>query len=705
MFNKTNTNNAKYAKHTNATNPHTNSMNYSKHPHISSGDTNSKHDLTQKLSIINEIDQWISLIRHDNIDEQVGIYESKKSTWNEQTKYMLKELTRNHKNEILAYILQNVQSNSSNSSEKQKYKAYTLLNENIWVGKHNNSSFDDFEPIKNTFDILISNGFNFIEFSVLSNETSNKNEITTMLNNPCQFYLSVMKKDTRIPSDLQNDLFKYLSIKMNFKNREVFISSLQRNSNILISINTMIDSYYTEEKIIKRRLKSTESFLAALINKSNKIDSELRDRLYDYFTKIYWNREHFISCLTLMFNKITDSNSVLFIDNMQFILSRNVDVMSFEIFKLIVSRESTNITERNIMKGLLSNLVGREDLTMYFGSIDIELIKNQFINNILHNYAEWIEEVIQYQKLINPNVPINEFRTNNYGVLMMILGIAYSKGYKHDDILLIVLRIINETSINLIKPFGIFLETSHIKSNELNQFEQELISKYIRKFYFNTQIDMREKYIIETVLSNFVSVGQKSKIDIRVQQIDHFMNSGTFITIKYHPKKSSISPISLTNKFAGIYESDDEANDEPTEPTEPNEPNDKTPYNEFGEVEVEVEDSNDFPEPNELILRHINTYFRSNDVESSFDDLKYFIETAETDIKYKDFTYALFHSLSERTIRDIISIKILIQKISQIIGFEKIITELDELIKTNGRLIDIFKCDNPKIMDIINELN
>ena len=85
--------------------------------------------------------------------------------------------------------------------------------------------------------------------------------------------------------------------------------------------------------------------------------------------------------------------------------------------------------------------------------------------------------------------------------------------------------------------------------------------------------------------------------------------------------------------------------------------------------------------------------------------MKYFIETAETDIKYKDFTYALFHSLSERTIRDIISIKILIQKISQIIGFEKIITELDELIKTNGRLIDIFKCDNPKIMDIINELN
>ena len=373
------------------------------------------HNKTREMSIKNEIDEWVKKSTTNNFTEQVSIYEMNKSTWDEQMKYVLKELTRNHKIDLLQYVLHNVQSHSSTttSSNRQKYKSYTLLNENVWFGKNNISTIHDFELIIETFDILISNGYNFIEFSVLSNETTNKSEITNMLSNPYRFYVGVMKKDNIFPSALQNELFKYLSNTLNLKNPDTFIDFIQRNPNIIQTINSMIDSYYTESKIIERRLKSTEGFLSALINDDNKINSELRDKLYDYFTKTYWNREHFVTCLRLMINKISESNSILFIDNMQFILSRNVDIMTHEIFKLIVSRESFTITEKTVINTLLSKLVGRKDFIKYFESINIEHVKNQFIINILNNFDGWIEEIIQYQKSLNPDVSSDEFRTNN----------------------------------------------------------------------------------------------------------------------------------------------------------------------------------------------------------------------------------------------------------------------------------------------------
>jgi hypothetical protein len=575
-----------------------------------------------------------------------------------------------------------------------------LLNENVWIGK-NNVDFDNFELVLETFDILISNGFNFIEFSMLKNEFSNKSEIVNMLINPYQFYVNIMHKDSRIPSELQDKIFKYISIRMNLKNPDLFISSIQQNPSIIATINSFIDDHYTEERILEKRLESTESFLGALINKNNRINPELRDRLYDYF------------------NKITDSNSMLFIDNMQFFLSRNVNVMTHEIFKLIVLRESTQISERNIINGLLSNLVGRKDLIRYFQSINIELIKHRFIDNILQNHKEWIEEVIQHQQLLNPNVPIDEFRTNDYGVLMMILGIGYSKGYMCDEISTMVLRIIEEDNINLIKPFGIFLEMGQINPNELEPMMYELISKYIHKYYFDPQTGMREKFIIETILSTFVSFGKKFKIDIRVKNIEQFMNFGTFLIAKPISKPSKVNwTINTTNKFAVIYKSDEESDNSDSDDDSVNSDvvkcsdkklskqkvdgtfGDKF-YEEFSE---EFEDT-EIAEPDEQILRQINTYFKSNDSDESFDDLKYFIETAKIPIKFKDFTYALFYSFGERTLRDIIQIKTLIQKMSEIQGFEGILLQLISLIKTSTGLVEMLHCDNPKLMEIIAGIN
>ena len=655
---------------------------------------NSFGSKSQDLIIVKEIKEWINKIKTDNFDEMISIFELNKTKWNEQIKLILKELTRNHKNYVLDYILKNIQSNLSNSTKK-KYISYTLLNENVWVGKNNNVGLDDFQSITETFDILISNGFNFIDFSVINNELSNKHGITEMLINLNQFYFNVIKKDTRFSKELQKELFEYITIKMNFKNIEVFINSIQKNPNILNKINLIIDIYYTEERILERRLKQTESFLGALMNDDNGINIELRDKLYNYFTTIYWNKQHFVSCLTIMFNKITDSNCMLFIDNIQFLLSRNVDVMTFEIFKLIVSRESTNISEKNIVNCLLSNLVGRTDLIKYFESIDIKLIKHQFITNILNNYTEWIEEVILHQKKLNPDVPNDEFKNNDYGVLMMILGIAYSKGYMCEEILNVISRII-ESDVNLIKPFGIFLETSKINPNILVLNIQELISKYILRFYFNSKTGLREKYTIESVLSNFISLGQKTKIDVRIQHIEHFMNYRTFIITTQSNKKLLNKKQNISNRFALISVSDDEK-DEKDEDEEDEE--DEEDKNEEDENE---EDEN--IEPNEKILNQINSYFKSNGTDDSFDDLKYFIETTDIKIKCSDFAYTLFYSLGERKIKDINTIKMLIQKMSQTIGFEELMTDLTELIKTNFRMIEILKCDNPMLIEIIDVL-
>jgi hypothetical protein len=712
FFNKTNNNRNKFAPTTTTTTTSTTSTittttNYksgysgtkSGYSGFKSGSgSGSKPDKTQELTIKSEIDKWIKETRADNFDKQISIYETKKSTWNEQTKYILKELTRNHKNNLLSYVLSEKKSSLTTSSEKNQYKLYTLLNENVWVGKNNTVSENDFDLITETFDILISNGYDFFQFSVLSNETTNKIEITNMLINPHKFYVNVMRKDSRFPSSLQDELFKYLSVKMGLKNQESFVNSLQKNRNIITNINSMITNYYTEQKVNERRLKSTESFLGALINSDNRINFELKDRLYNYFTKIYWNKEHFVRCLLFMINKITESNSMLIIDNMQFILSRNVDVMSYEIFKLIVLRESTRVAERNVINGLLSNLVGRKDLANYFETIDMEVIKNQFISNIIDNHSQWIDEIVEHQKFVNPDVSTDEFKSNNYGCLMMIFGIAYSNGYLRERILSIVSSIIELIEVNLIKPFGIFLETSQINANELEQAEHELISKYIRKFYLNPQSEKREKFIIEIILSTFAFKDQTHSI--RIEEIEQFLRTRSFIIFKSKGKKSdSTSKINFNNKFAAMYESDEELDDECDE-----ESDDKEAFGvDFDKEAFGVDfDEEEFIEPDEHILKNINIYFKSKDIEVSFDDLKYFIETSKNEINHEDFAYALFYSLGERTLRDIEQIKYLIHQMSLIIGFERIQEEIETISKTNIRLIDMLKCDNPKLSEIIS---
>jgi hypothetical protein len=578
---------------------------------------NNYSDRTKRYGLFDEMDNWVKTIRTDNFDEMVVFFQSKKPVWEEQIGELLKKLTREHKYEMIDYVLKNIQLSASNTN-KHKLKIFTLLNENVWIGRNNSidETYDEsleFDKIIKTFDVLISNGFNFIDFSHINNDPLNK----------------------------------------------------------------------------------AESFIGAVINEKNRMEPGLKDRLYNYFTKIFWDREHFVSCLRMMFNKITETNSKLFIDNMQFILSRDVDVMSYEIFKLIVSRESTSIVERNIINGLFSDLIGSNDLSMYFESINIGLIRETFLLNIIDNYSRWINDIIGMQKISNPDVDFEEFETNDYGVLMMIFGCAYSKGLKKDIILSHISNIIDRTNINLIKPFGVFLETSNISNVDLTEQEHQIISKFINKFYFDSSVKLREKYIVESILSNFASISKKSLIDVRKENIECFLTTGSFTTIKkvQSEKNKSVFTMKNNNTFCGLVSDSDDESDTPYEKS--------TSVNEFDEINEDF--GEEYPEPDEKVLKNINMYFKSNDKDASFDDLKYFIETSKTNLN--KFVCGLLYSLGERTLSDVIHIKNLIRQINLIRGFERVIVELDNFIKMNQSLVEMLKCDNPKLAEIICELN
>lgn len=674
---------------------------YDKHSesHQSTKIYEKKHNVFKNIENkdVEEINEWVNNINDENHDNMLEIYQRKKEIWKIHINKILIKLTRGHKIKMLDYILNEIK---LIPSEKKK-KNYTLLNENVWIGKTDIETEDYFDKCISTFDVLISNGYNFIEFSVLSNETTNKTEILNMLSNPPYFYQAIIKKNKIIPKELQNELFRYIYVIQNLKTSQNFLNVIQKNNNLLSTITTLINNYFTYQNVIEKRLTSTESFLGALISDKNIISSDLRDRLYDYYTKTYWNKDQFIQCLKTIFNKITLSNSVLFIDNMQFILSRNVDIMSKEIFKLLVFRESTNINEKNIVNCLFSDLVGRKDLEKYFQSIDIEEIKQKFVQNIIEGYHNWIKEIILMQKLSNPDVECDEFKKNDYSVLMMIFGIAYSKGYFKNEIIQLIHNIFINENVNMVKPFGIFLELSEIKDSNLSSEEFNLISLFIDKLYINST-SLKDKFVIEDILTDFVSFG-KNKKSIREENINLFLKTKNFFIQNNNNKTKNSKKMNSFNIF-NTLDSDNEDEDDDNELSE-----NKPEYNRAEDSQGELnglnldglEDEEELAEPNEKIMKNIILYLKSNDKENAIDDLVYFIEKSELELK--EFAYGLIYCMGESSPNNVPSLNSLIEKIQTIKGFESMNNEL-KLLLENNKLIEVLKYDNPMLDLIINSL-
>ena len=171
-----------------------------------------------------------------------------------------------------------------------------------------------------------------------------------------------------------------------------------------------------------------------------------------------------------------------------------------------------------------------------------------------------------------------------------------------------------------------------------------------------------------------------------------FLSTGTFVKInsKSTAVKKSVAIIKTSNIFNGL-ESDEESDEE---------------LDELSDVKLknfDLLDEVNYPEPDEKVLKNINMYFKSNDKNNSFDDLKYFIEKSKTELN--NFICGLLYSLGERTPSDISHIKTLISQINMILGFEQIVREFNDFIKMNPALVDMLRSDNPKLMEIIDGIN
>ena len=601
-----------------------------------------------------DMKNWVNSIDNSRDPyEYMDFYESKKQ-WIDLSN-ILKELTRKHKFKVLDIILNNYKG----EYESKKFK---LHNENVWIGK--DVQINEYEAIINTFEILIKHGFNFIELSTISNYGT-KLDVIPMLKIPKMFYMSVINKDKRIPEHLQNQIFKYYTYTLKLKTPEEFILGL-KNPDIMVNTQIIINKFFESEIYLSSKLENAESFIGALINPNNKINTELKNKLYIYFTREYFNLSQFVTCLRLIFNKISENNIVIFKDNLLFILSKNVDIMSYEIFKLLLIRESTNIIERIIFSTLLSEPLNNSEYSQYFLLIDINKIKEKFVFNIIENYEIWISDCICLQKKSNPMVNENEFKFNNMSVIFMIFGISYSHGYYKNEIIEKINKILFLNK-NFIKPFGIFLETSKIDYKNLVPNEYLMIKEFIKSNYYSKFI--MDKLNIETILSKFTNIN-----NIRKFNIELFINTGSFnLLIESNNLNNIKKDYNLNN-------------------------------NEI-KTEIKTEIEIEFPEPNNLIVKNISLYLNSNDKISAFEDLIYFITNMK--ILLTDFSYAIIYSLFDCKISDFDDIKKLLNDIinnTEIKYYENIKIEVSNIIKSYPKLMEMIIFDNPQISTKIVEL-
>jgi len=633
--------------------------------------------------IIDQIKNWVKNINSTNIDISIDYYERHKELWVNNLAILLKELTRKHRIEVLEKVLHKIKSSDNNTIKH--FKNFTLLNDNVWFGRNDEETENSFNEVIQTYELLKSHGYYFFELSTIGNHHSGQNEIDNIFSDINSFYLCVVRKDKRIPDELQNELFQYISIRQGLKNPELFNKAILSNPSIKQNIKNIINNYFSNENLIQKRLETSESFIGAIINNENGISEELRNKLYNYFTKTYFDKEHFFQCMRIMFNKITENNSILFIDNIIFMISRNIDIMSYEVFKLLILRESTSSNEKAFIMTIFSNPIGRKDLVEYFHSINVDSIKTLFMENILKNYENWIN-LISNSKEFNQQEDLEQFITNAYAVLMMIFGISYSYNIFKSKINKVIIDLLHK-DINIIKSLGIFLIESDIHIDILDNINKlddinTILRDYINKYYFSKDSMMKDKIIVENILENFLNKKKDKIISIRNKEIDLFLSEGYFIKTN----KLSIEEGSHKTNFINV--SKDEYDKEEDEQ----------------EVEEdEQEDEYELEEPNEEILENIKAYFKNPDKKTGQNDLEYYIE--KNKIRIEDFTYGLVYSLIDRKTEESDDMVLLIKELEKIKNYEKIFDDFNKIIKTNENLIKNLKSENMSLEKIIKKIN
>lgn len=622
---------------------------------------------------------------------------------------LVKEMIRNHKYIVLDGVLGKIDKSQSN---QKKYKPH---NENVWVGKQHPESVTA-DLIIDTFKVLIKY-FDFSDLSENSIDGNSKIDVYDMLKFPKVFYLSVIKRDKRLPMEVQNELYIYYTRELHLKTPDAFASAESTNPDIMKHTRDIIKGYFNSDKPIKKRLETAESFLGALMNKNNKILPEVRDRCYDYFTREFIDSQHFVICMREIINKITITNHILFRDIMLFMMSRDISTITIEFFNSIVTREFTGINEQIAVETMLLEPTTKIDFSKYFSTIDIKSFQKEFIQLILTNYNSWVSGIVQQQKSKNPDVSENEFISNDIAVVMMIFGIAFANKYFENQILDEMIYII-KNKIDIIKGFGVFLETSKINLTNLNMQEHELIQHFIQIHYVNNTL--KNKMTIESMIGKILS-NESMKFDIRQHNIQLFLDTGSFLPVKKHSPKESIksgsklSTLKLksmvnfkksSGRFDCFEEDSEEEDSEEEDSKEENSQEEKSvKQDENFDADEDFVVDEELPEPNPKAIRTLNNFKKCNEygLLDAIDEVIYSIESNK--LSADDFAHGMIYCLGESKISDIPKIKTMIQNVSTTVpGYTNLMECIDKVLKTYPQLIDIFICDNPKFNDILRDL-
>lgn len=636
---------------------------------------------------------------------------------------VMKEMIRNHKYVVIDGLLQII---DCSKLEELKYKPH---NENVWIGKQDPNSVSS-EDIIRTFNVLIKH-FSFTDLSENSIDGNNKLEVETMSRVPGAFYTSVIRRDKRIPGEVQNNLFIYMKNTLGCKTSESFASEVDSKPEIMTNIRQIINEYFNSDKPMKKRFETAESFFGALLNTSNKILPNVREECYHYFTHEYYDLQEFTSSLRKIINKITEKNSPLFRDFMLFMMTRDLDSITLEFFNSIVSREYTGPNEHIAFDIMISEPTDKIDFGKYFSTIDLKNYQQNFVEKILTNYNTWIENIIQGQKYRNPDVDDNDFRTNDLAVVMMMFGIAYSKGYMEIPIIEEMINIVKNKT-NIVKGFEIFLDTSKIDLSNLKPLEYELLKQFLLVHYVD-KIG-KDVFNIETFIGKML-YKDYGKINIRSNNIKLFLETGTFLNISNKTKilefktnkleiktnklqiktnkvkknpNNMTKPIAKTvGRFGNLdsYESDDE------------EVLNKNELDETKKVNIDLEsfENIETPKPNKKVINCINTFlkFKGNEhgLIDAIDEVLYSIETNK--ISVEEYAYGFIHCLSESKLTDIFHLKKLMESISNsdsnnqiLIGYngDTLVNQMKIVYNINPELIENCSCDNPKFIEIFNQL-
>jgi hypothetical protein len=328
-------------------------------------------------------------------------------------------------------------------------------------------------------------------------------------------------------------------------NEAVWISNSSENTydisyKIINSVNILIENKFnymgfTEfDKSLTNAASgdSKETFLDSLMHPDNKLDNVKKIHLYKYFTEKLYNDTEFKKSMNDMFNKCSNKNINIFKNKIIFLLTRNINEMTFIIFEKII-----NFIVNNSYSLMILNVILKEPskscFDEYFKVVDLVSIRNEMCNIILINHTEWIKNQTENQLYIEDienkhkkkELYINLLQ-ENYIKFYALMSVYYNNNINKDEIIDKLFtncqrNLGNEVEVKIKLEF--FKNINIYKKYSLNSLPKDLIES---KILFNF---IKDKYFLQEC-SKIVKFSIQSSIEkIFNIPINERKNTCTFI--------------------------------------------------------------------------------------------------------------------------------------------------------------------------------